>query len=133
MKIDPIKADRELFEKYSKKPTKEKENPPTEKQKKFAWAIARLIHDDEGKLFDMDKWQMSNYISEFMSKEENVEMLRKHNEERKREWARRGLARIRRKYERGFDKAKAYHSDETLGGDWGLDAHDFGIQAWGDS
>lgn len=86
---------------------------PSERQRKYAVAISVALRD-EANLGAMDKWQMRDYISKSLSSEENRKKVREYTAQR-------------HKYNR------PWLSDESLGGEWGLDASDFGTQAWGNS
>lgn len=96
---------------------------PTKKQKDYAFAISNALRDGAD-LCHMSKMEMSNYISKSLSSEENRRKLHEYNSMI---WIHNHNERMRKLY------GRAYLSDESLGGDWGLDANDFGMQSWGDS
>lgn len=97
--------------------------PPTEKQRKYAIAISIALMDGAD-IHHMDKWQMRDYISKSLESKENRKKIHEFNAEC---YQHRHEERMRAKYDR------PYLSDESLGGEWGLDASDFGAQAWGHS
>ena len=98
---------------------------PTQAQLNYAIDISSALHDDAD-LQTMDKLAMSKYISDALANEENRKKIKAH----KREMMKHDYE-MRRAEERKFQKP--WLTDESLGGEWGLDAIDFGAQAWGDS
>lgn len=91
----------------------------------YAIDISSALHDDAD-LQAMDKWTMSKYISDALANEENRKKIKSYKcEMMKHDYE------MRRAEERKFQKP--WLTDESLGGEWGLDAIDFGAQAWGDS
>lgn len=100
--------------------------PPTTKQKDYAYAISKALRDGAD-LYHMDKWEMRDYISKSLQSEESRKKLAAYNAEHNAEMWQHHYEERRRKFDR------PYLTDESLGGDWGLDASDFGMQAWGDS
>lgn len=102
--------------------------PYTERQFNYAVAIKCAL-DDNADILSMDKWEMRDYISRALS---DPESKRRINEYNAKMWAHdREMRRLDRQRERKC--GRAWLSDESLGADWGLDASDFGAQAWGDS
>lgn len=99
--------------------------PPTQAQWNYAVDISHALNDDVN-LQAMDKWAMSKYISNALADEEKREKIRAYTSERMKH-----NYEMRRKEESRFHKP--WLTDESLGGEWGLDASDFGAQAWGDS
>lgn len=98
---------------------------PTQAQWNYAVDISHALNDGAN-LRAMDKWTMSKYISNALANEENRKKIRAHmGEMMKHDYE------MRRKEENEFQKP--WLTDESLGGEWGLDASDFGAQAWGDS
>ena len=101
--------------------------PPTKRQRKYAAAISAALKDGVV-LYAMDKWQMRDYISKALESAENRKRIYEYTGQRMRHEYE------MRQTEKRYDKYnKPYLSDESLGGEWGLDASDFGAQAWGDS
>lgn len=94
----------------------------TQKQKAFATFIAETLGDDIEKVYYFDKYDISEYISSAMNDPDKKKKIN----ERKRKWRTTG-----KQYQRRL--RKPWISDESLGGEWGLDASDFGAQAWGGS
>lgn len=94
----------------------------TQKQKVFATFIAETLGDDIEKVYHFDKYDISEYISSAMNDPDKKKKIN----ERKRKWRTTG-----KQYQRRL--RKPWISDESLGGEWGLDASDFGAQAWGGS
>lgn len=94
----------------------------TQKQKVFATFIAETLGDDIEKVYHFDKYDISEYISSAMNDPDKKKKIN----ERKRKWRTTG-----KQYQRRLQKP--WISDESLGGEWGLDASDFGAQAWGGS
>lgn len=86
---------------------------PTERQRRYAVAISVALRD-EARLWEMDKRQMREYISKSLESEENRRKVHEYTARK-------------HQYER------PWLTDESLGGEWGLDASDFGAQAWGNS
>ena len=78
--------------------------------------------DDIEKVYHFDKYDISEYISSAMNDPDKKKKIN----ERKRKWRTTG-----KQYQRRL--RKPWISDESLGGEWGLDASDFGAQAWGGS
>ena len=94
----------------------------TPKQKVFATFIAETLGDDIEKVYHFDKYDISEYISSAMNDPDKKKKIN----ERKRKWRTTG-----KQYQRRL--RKPWISDESLGGEWGLDASDFGAQACGGS
>ncbi len=106
---------------------KVKRDPPTKRQRKYAIAISAALKD-EADLYAMDKWQMRDYISKALESAENRQKIYEYTGQRmQHEYEMKQEAKRHNKYN------TPYLSDESLGGEWGLDASDFGAQSWGDS
>ena len=93
--------------------------PPTKRQIKYAIAISIAI-GDEIDFRGMDKWQIRDYISKALKSKENCDKVYKYTGEC-----------MRHNYEQTHNAS--WLSNGSLGGEWGLDASDFGAQAWGNS
>ena len=99
--------------------------PPTQAQWNYAVDISCALNDGAN-LQAMDKWAMSKYISNALANEETRKKIRAYTGERmKHDYE------MRRREESRF--RKPWLTDESLGSEWGLDASDFGAQAWGNS
>ena len=110
---------------------------PTHKQMDFAWEISQAL-GDKAELFEMDKWEMRDYISAALSDSEKREKVDKFKQEQRHRREEARLARAEREYRERHEKLynkqnTPWLSDESLYGEWGLDASDFGMQAWGNS
>ena len=98
--------------------------PYTKRQFDYAVVISCAL-EDNANLQNMDKWEMRDYISRSLS---DPEKNRKINEYKKM------LARDYNTSKREKNRFnKPWLTDESLGGEWGLDASDFGAQSWGNS
>lgn len=97
--------------------------PPTYKQLNFARDIAYQLHLNVDALAIMDKWAVRDFISNHI--QEYNKIMAEHRAE---------YRRIQREYRNNRNDYYGQHfCTEVLGGDWGMDASDFGMQAWGDS
>jgi hypothetical protein len=101
--------------------------PPTDKQYHYAWYL-HCVLEDNADLQKMDKWQMRDYISKCLSSEENKKKIADYEREQQIRRHEYWLAREKDRRSRA-----PFIDDESLWGDWGLDASDFGMQGWGDS
>lgn len=92
---------------------------PTDRQRKYAVAISAALGDN-AKLWEMDRCQMAQYISKSLESEENRRKVYEHTGRK-----------MQHRY--AIENTRPWLTDESLGGEWGLDASDFGAQAYGDS
>lgn len=98
--------------------------PYTERQFNYAIVISCAL-EDNADLRSMDKWEMRDYISHSLSDPEKNRKIKEYAKM---------LARDYKTSRREKSKSqKPWLTDESLGGEWGLDASDFGAQSWGNS